>query len=154
MTQALKKISYGFYIVSSKNNEDIAAATVSWVSQVSFDPPLVMAAIKNDGELVNVIAESGVLAINVIGKAEKPLIPEFSKDTEVEGNKINGSLFEEGVTGAPLLTRLPAFVEGKVVEAINKGDHTIFIAEVVNSGVRNPDAEPLMEWETEYHYGG
>ncbi|PTB91736.1 NADH-dependent FMN reductase, partial [Marivirga lumbricoides] len=37
---------------------------------------------------------------------------------------------------------------------VDKGDHTIFIGEVVNVGVRNTDAEPLMEWETDYHYGG
>ncbi len=154
LTQALKKISYGFYIVSSKHEEELAAGTVSWVSQVSFEPPLVMTAIKKESDLAKVINKSGVLAVNIIGKAELKLIPEFSKDTKVEGDKINGSQFEEGETGSPLISRLPAFLEGKVIETIDKGDHLVFISEVINSEVRNPDAEPLMEWETDYSYGG
>lgn len=154
LTQALKKVSYGFYIVSSKHENEVAAGTVSWVSQVSFEPPLVMAAIKKDIDLAKVIQNSGVFAINVIGKAELKLIPAFAKDTKVENGKLNGEAFEEGETKSPLLTRLPAFLEAKVTETVDKGDHIVFIAEVVNSGVRNPDAEPLTEWETEYHYGG
>ncbi|GAA5030421.1 flavin reductase [Marivirga lumbricoides] len=154
LTQAFKKLTYGFYIMSSKYEEKIAAGTVSWVSQVSFEPPLIMAAVKKDIDLAKTVNKSGVFAINIIGKAELKLIPEFSKDTLVENGKLNGEAFEEGETKSPLLTRLPAFLEAKVVETVDKGDHTIFIGEVVNAGVRNTDAEPLMEWETDYHYGG
>lgn len=154
LSQALKKLTYGFYIVSSKNENKIATGTVSWVSQVSFEPPLIMVAVKKDIDLADVIQKSGVFAVNIIGKAELKLIPAFAKDTTVEDGKLNGESFEQGETKSPLLTRLPAFLEAKVSATVDKGDHIVFIGEVINSGVRNPDAEPLMEWETEYHYGG
>jgi flavin reductase (DIM6/NTAB) family NADH-FMN oxidoreductase RutF len=155
ITQALRKITYGFYILTSKHEDKLAAGTVCWVSQVAFEPPLVMTAVKVNSHLRNVIKDSGVFAINVVGKAEKPMLWAFFKATKHdEENRLNGYKYEEGVLGCPIITRLPAFFECKVTEVIEPGDHTIFIGEVVNPGVTNVYAEPLIEWETDLRYGG
>lgn len=154
ITQALRKITYGFYILTSKFEDKLAAGTVCWVSQVSFEPPLVMTAVKVDSHLRQVIKDSGIFAVNVVGKAEKPMLWPFFKETKVDNGHLNGFKYEEGVLGSPLLTRLPAYFECRVVETIDPGDHTIFVGEVVNSMVTNVDAEPLIEWETDLRYGG
>lgn len=154
ITQALRKITYGFYILTSKFEDRYGAGTVCWVSQVSFEPPLVMTAVKANTHLRNVIKDSGVFAINVVGKAEKPMLWPFAKETRYEDGRLNGYKFETGQLGCPLINGLPAYFECKVVETIEPGDHTIYIGEVVNPGVRNPDAEPLIEWETDLRYGG
>ncbi|MFA0961792.1 flavin reductase family protein [Roseivirga sp. BDSF3-8] len=161
---ALKKISYGFYIVttkapaeelSSRDKDYYAAGTVSWVSQISFDPPLVMVAIQKDSDLNETIQRSQSFAINIVGKAELNMLKAFSKGSDVEGEKINGYSFEEKETGSPILNDVPAFIECELNDAVTpEGDHMVFIGKVVNAKVRNEDAEPLMEWETDYHYGG
>ena len=38
-----------------------------WLSQASFEPPLIMIAVKTDNDSHAIIERSGVLAINVIG---------------------------------------------------------------------------------------
>jgi flavin reductase (DIM6/NTAB) family NADH-FMN oxidoreductase RutF len=154
ITQALRKITYGFYILTSKFEDKLAAGTVCWVSQVAVEPPLVMTAVKVNSHLRNVIKESGVFALNVVGKAEKPMLWPFFKETKVEDGLLNGFRYETGILGCPILTMLPAFFECRVVEVIEPGDHTLFIGEVVNPGVTNVDAEPLVEWETDLRYGG
>ena len=54
---------------------------------------------------------------------------------------INGLAFEPGPeTGAPLLLDLPAWFEARVTDMVKRGDHTVVVAEVINAGLRNPDA--------------
>ena len=40
---ALRMIPYGMYVLTSKS-EDVSAATVNWLTQTSFSPPLVLVA--------------------------------------------------------------------------------------------------------------
>ena len=164
IAQVLKKISYGFYVLTTKKNaEDIqtreqdyyAAGLVSWVSQCSIDPPMVVVAVQNETNLHETIRKSKVFALNILGKADKPMISPFSKESKVEENRLNGYKFMEGSTGSPVLNDCPAYIECHLEEVAGKqGDHTLLIGKVVSVGLRNPMAEPLMEWETEYHYGG
>ena len=45
---ALRMIPYGIYVLTAEANGQTAAATVNWVTQTSFDPPLVAVAVKAD----------------------------------------------------------------------------------------------------------
>ena len=160
----LKKLSYGFYIVTTKKDaQDIqtrdkdyyAAGLVSWLSQCSFDPPMVMVALQREKNLSETIRKSKVFAINILGKADINMISPFSKDTQVEEGKLNGYAFEEGTTGSPVFKKVPAYLECHLEEVVeSQADHVVLIGKVVNHGLLNADAEPLIEWETRYHYGG
>jgi flavin reductase (DIM6/NTAB) family NADH-FMN oxidoreductase RutF len=44
--QTLRLLNYGLYVVTAADKDGVAAGSVNWLSQVSFQPPLVMAAIK------------------------------------------------------------------------------------------------------------
>lgn len=163
ISDALKKITYGFYIVttrkpseemSTRDKDFIAAGTVSWVSQASFEPHLVTVAVKKQSDLHETIEKSRIFAVNIVGKYNKDMPAPFAEDTKVEAGTINGFAFEDGQTGAPILKDVPAYLECEVREDITIGDHSIFVSEVVAGGVRDADAMPLTEWETDMHYGG
>ena len=162
-SQALKKITYGYYIVTTRKRSEemstreqdfVAAGTISWVSQASFDPSLITVAVKKNSDLHETIEKSRIFAVNIVGKDGGEMLKPFAKDTQVEGNKLNGFGFKDGETGAPVLDDVPAYLECKVREDITIGDHSIFVAEVVGGGVRDASAEPLTEWEADLHYGG
>jgi len=163
VSQALKKITYGFYIVTAKKDSEemstrdkdfIAAGTISWISQGSFEPPLVTAAVRKQSDLHETIEKSRHFNINIVGKDGKEMLSKFAKDSKIEGNKINGYGFGEGSNGVPVLDDVPAYLECKVHEDITIGDHSIFVAEVTGGSTRDAAAVPLVEWETELHYGG
>ncbi len=151
--KALRMITYGLYVLTSKSGDRYSAGTVNWLSQASFEPPLVMVGVKRDSGLHSLILESGVFAVNVLGYDQKDIASAFFKPTNVEGDKINGYKFELGETGSPLLVDLPAFFECRVVDKVERGDHTIFVGQVVNAGVRN-ETKPLVMWDTGWFYGG
>ena len=151
--KAMRLVTYGLYVVTAREEDRCAASTTTWFSQCSFDPPLVMAGIQRKSTLNRIINDSRAFAVHFIGKSQKKLATGFFKTTHVKGDTINGYPFEPGVTGAPILADPPAWIECRVVDAVNHGDHTVFIAEVVAAGVRS-DEDPLTLRDAGFSYGG
>jgi flavin reductase (DIM6/NTAB) family NADH-FMN oxidoreductase RutF len=89
----------------------------------------------------------------LLGKNQKDLATAFFKGAQPEGDTLNGFRFESGVTGSPILLDAPAWFECRVVEELRRGDHTIFVGEVVEAGSRR-DEEPLTLRDAGFSYGG
>lgn len=136
---ALRMIPYGLYVLTSEASDGrFAAATVNWVTQASFEPPLVAVGVKTDSNAFPVIKASGSFALNVLGKGQQSLAFAFFKSVTPEGDTVAGQRFRRGTTGAPLLEATPAFVECRLVDTIERGDHAVMIGEVVDAGVQTP----------------
>lgn len=151
----LRKLTYGLYVLTAAAGEHVAAAAVSWLSQVSFEPPLVMTAVKVGSNTHKLVDRSGAFALNLLDASQKEVASAFFRPSQVEGKRINGYTFEPGPkTGAPLLLDLPAWFEALVTDTVKRGDHTVFVAEVVNVGLRDKEFRPLVMWDTGWSYGG
>jgi flavin reductase (DIM6/NTAB) family NADH-FMN oxidoreductase RutF len=137
---ALRMIPYGLFVLTSESKDGkIAAACVNWVTQASFNPPLLAVGVKTDSLAHSIIKETSVFALNVLGKDQVGAAFTFFKPLEREGMSIGGEKFKNGETGSPIFEGVPAFVECKLVDTVEKGDHSVFVGEVVNAGV---NAEP------------
>jgi flavin reductase (DIM6/NTAB) family NADH-FMN oxidoreductase RutF len=100
------------------------------------------------------ITESSVFSINVIGKKQKNLASTFFKTHDREGNAVAGEEFEEGSeTGSSLFLASPSWRECPVMDNVVGGDHTVFLGEVVEAGVRREDQTILMR-DHGLNYGG
>ena len=133
---ALRMIPYGLYVMTAEDEDGrISAATVNWVTQASFKPPLVAVGVKADSQVHDIIKKSGNFALNVLGKGQQGAAYTFFKPAERDGQKISGEPFHAGSTGAPVLENTPAFVECRLVTTVEEGDHSIFVGEVVDAGV-------------------
>jgi flavin reductase (DIM6/NTAB) family NADH-FMN oxidoreductase RutF len=132
---ALRMIPYGLFVLTAESKSGTAAATVNWVTQASFAPPLVAVGVKADSGAHGIIKESGSFALNVLGKGQQALAYTFFKPADRQGSTISGESFRAGVTGSPILASTPAYVECRLVETVEKGDHSVFIGEVVEAGV-------------------
>lgn len=153
--KTLRLLTYGLYVLTATAGEEVAAGTVNWLSQASFTPPLVMVGVKADSRLHALIERSHRFAVNILAADQKDVASAFFRPSQVEGHRINGYPFEPGPeTNAPLLLDLPAWFEARVTDAVKRGDHTVFVAEVVNAGLRRPEARPLVMWDTGWFYGG
>lgn len=139
---ALRMIPYGLYVLTAAGKDGrMTAATVNWVTQASFAPPLVAVGVKADSQTHGVIEESGGFVLNVIAKGDTALAFTFFKPAAVEGQTIGGEAFTPGaVVPAPVLDRAPAHLECRVVDAVKRGDHTLFVGEVVEARVKTAPA--------------
>ena len=137
---ALRMIPYGLYVLTAEKDGEIAAATVNWVTQTAFEPPLVVVGVKADSGAHELVKKAGAFALNILGKGQQGPAFAFFKPVEKDGDKINGEAYTAGSTGAPILRSVPAYVECTLDQTIENGDHSIFVGKVVNAVVqKQPD---------------
>jgi flavin reductase (DIM6/NTAB) family NADH-FMN oxidoreductase RutF len=153
--KALRTITYGLYVVTSKSGGELAAATVNFLTQTSFNPPLVVVALKRDSGLQRAVESSRAFAVNVFAGDQKSLAADFFKPVKVEGNSLNGHPFTLSRTlGLPILEECPAWFECQVVEKVDHGDHVIYVGRVVDGAVVRQVPRYLVMWDTGWYYGG
>lgn len=151
--KALRSIVHGVYVIGARDGDKLNAFTATWLTQVSFEPPLVAAAIRKDSLSYRMIEKSRVFTINFLASGQKLLAQHFLKPSHLGGDKLEGVPHRPGTTGAPILEEAMAYVECRVKEVHAGGDHSIVIGEVVEAGVQK-DVDPLTLKETGWHYGG
>lgn len=152
--EALRKFSNGIYVLTSRSADRYGAATVSWVSQASFKPPLIMAAVRRQSTVFGCLAAGGTAALHVVAEDQLDLARRFFATTDARGNTINGETFAEGMTRAPVLTGLPACVECEVQQIVDiGGDHAVVILRVVDARCDGA-FRPLTIAQSPWEYGG
>ncbi len=150
----LRLLTNGIYVLTSRDGDRYGAATVTWVSQVSFKPPLLMAALRKDGSVLSCLVPSGFSVLHIVGSEQQEIAQKFFSATKESDGFLNGEPFYEGKTSAPVLKNLKAYLECKLV-AISEdyGDHAIAILEVVEAGNRG-EVDPLVVCDSPWKYGG
>lgn len=141
---ALRMIPYGIYVLTAEAADGrVAAATVNFVTQTSFDPPLVAVGLKADSGAYALVKETRAFALNMLGKGQQGAAFAFFKPADKQGDKISGEAYRKGSTGAPILLSAPASVECKVVEIVARGDHHLVLGEVVEATLaKAPEGRP------------
>lgn len=153
--KVLRQVPYGMFVMTAAAGGSAGASTLTWLSQCSFHPPLVMVAIQKTSYMHELVESSGSLAVNLLGEGQRDVAEAFFKPPVARDGRLGDFPYEEGPeTGAPLLTDLPAWFEARVTDTVVRGDHTVFVAEVVAAGVRDPEAKGLLLSDTPWKYGG
>ena len=152
---ALRAITYGLYVLTSSVEGEQAASGVNWLTQTSFEPPLVAVAVNTGSGAHALIPASGFFAVNVLADDQVEVAKAFFRSTEVDGDLINGWHFEPGgASGAAILEVAPWWFECRLTDTVGGGDHTIYVGEVVGAGVRDAVRLPLDLRSTGMNYGG
>ncbi|NEP12994.1 MAG: flavin reductase [Symploca sp. SIO2C1] len=150
----LRKIPHGLYICGVKDGEELNGFTMSWLMQSSFKPPLIVNCVKRDSGSHAMIKKSGVFAISFLDSEQKDLAAKFFKPKRRVGNKFEDVEFYEGeATGCPIISDSLGYVECKLVSTVEEGDHTVFVGEVIGSGIHREGNQLLLE-STGWNYGG
>ncbi len=131
--------------------------TVAWLIPVSVDPPLLAVAIRPERYSYSLLVASGEFVVNVISyeRAREALFCGRRSGRDVDKVAALGLETTPGqVVGALLLTGIgDAFLECRVRQQIEVGDHDLFIAEVaaasarpgfLQDGLRDPAVSPPL----------
>jgi flavin reductase (DIM6/NTAB) family NADH-FMN oxidoreductase RutF len=145
----LRMIPYGLYVLTADDGKGtVGAATVNWVTQTAFAPPMVVG-VKADSGAYAELKAAGTFALNMLGKEHKNLAFAFFKPAKLENGMLSGQSFLRGAaSGQPILDAAIGAVECKVKTIVEEGDHHIVVGEVVDAHLRNlpagrPDAAIL-----------
>ena len=150
----LLKIPHGLYICGVKDGENMNGFTVSWLMQSSFKPPMIVNCVKQDSGSHQMLKNTGVFTISFLDNTQKDLAAKFFRPQSRVGNKFEDVEFYQGAeTGCPIIADSLGYVECKVVGSVGEGDHTVFVGEVIGSGVHREGKQILLE-DTGWQYGG
>ena len=143
-----KAISHGVYIITVGTKDKVNGMTAAWVSQVSFKPLLLMAAIAPERFTHDLIKESGYFAINTLDEDLQNYAATFGFRSGRKTDKFQGINFSTAPNGSPIIDGAVAFIECKVVDTFTASDHTLFIGSIEEAKLLKQDAEPLIfRWD-------
>jgi len=152
--KTLRLLSNGVYILTARSADRYGAATVTWVSQASFKPPLIMAAVRRESNVFKCLTESRYAVLHVLGDRQQDIARRFFFPTHAVCGTINGEAFMEGRTAAPVLPNLPAHIECELERVVDtEGDHAVVILRAVEADCRDK-VRPLTMADTPWKYGG
>lgn len=153
--EVLRQIPYGLYVVGVRGNADGATnwLAASWVTQCSFEPPLLMVAIRRPSHSYELVKTGKAFSLNLLDRKELPIVRLLERPAHLAGDKNSEVDYTEADTGAPILRDAFAYVECEIRSIYEPGDHALVIGEVVNAELREPGA-PLMCADLKWHYGG
>ncbi len=134
--EALRSLTYGLYIITTLADGKRNAMLASWVSQVSFDPPRIMVAVKKTRLTHSMLHAAGTFGLMVVQRGkERDLSVYKGPDPE---RKFAGRTVDFGAGGTPLLTEYLSAFDLKIVDTVDAGDHTLFIGEVLSARSSGP----------------
>ena len=85
--KVLRDFTYGLYAVTAAHEGERGVFTANWLSQASFDPPLVMLSVENDSSTLPLIRASGRFAICPLAEGQKELASALGRPKARAGDK-------------------------------------------------------------------
>ena len=148
--KTLHKISYGLYIICSKKGKKINGQIANALFQVTAEPQTIAVSINKKNLTHDFIENSKAFTVSVLSE-NTPLqfIGTFGFKSGRDIDKFNDVKYKLGKTRIPIvLDNSLAYVEAKVIDKIDVGTHTIFIASVEDGEILTEDKPMTYEY---YH---
>ena len=138
----------GVTIVTSRHEERVQGMTVSAFSEVSLDPPLVLVCADKSTITNELIEGSGVFSVSVLAEDQEALSNRFASK-KYEHERFVGLDCAEGRTGCPRIPGAIAWIDCRVSQSIDAGDHWIYVGRIEDAEAT--DRAPLLYCRGRYH---
>jgi flavin reductase (DIM6/NTAB) family NADH-FMN oxidoreductase RutF len=152
------KIPNALALVGSRAGDEWNGMTTSWITQLSMEPVLVGVGIDNSAVTHRLITAGGSFTVNLWSATDTRVFVKFSKPATLEqgdgGPTLNGRPVRPGRTGAPIFAEAIAWLDCAVKQSLDLGTHTLFVGEVVDAGLPQPDERAAAVADTRMKYGG
>ncbi len=149
--KTISKMTFGIYVLTTAYKETLNGMIASWVSMISYNPPLIMAAVHPNRYSHKIIEKSACFALNILSQNQKDFLSCF-KGPDPHA-KFTGIDYKKGITGSPILSDCTGYMECKVVEHFKPGNHTLYIGEIIDAKSLK-DSIPLSTLDYEGVYLG
>jgi len=138
--QALGRVVGPLSVVTAVKGEGPArlsgAMVASWVSQASFSPPGVTIAVAKDRAIEALLHVGDAFALNVLAEGrESGPMRQFLQPFPPGADRFAGLELKQSPGGQPLLPEALAWLEGRITQRMECGDHWLVLAEVTQGGL-------------------
>ena len=144
--QVMGNFATGITVVTTRDaNGTPYGLTVNSFTSVSLDPVLVLVCLDNKLSGLHSFRDSKHIGVSILSEHQEDLSRMFAK----KDSERPPSIYFEGKLRMPLLRNALAIMECEVVRIYEGGDHQIFLGEVQNAEVLQPD-HPLLYFRGKY----
>jgi flavin reductase (DIM6/NTAB) family NADH-FMN oxidoreductase RutF len=144
-------MTYGIYVLTTHHGEEINGMIASWVSQISYDPPLLSVAVHPNRYSHHLIQKSGSFALHLLHRDQTDFLTRF-KGPDPKA-KFAATEWVRGKTGSPILKQCLGYVDCVLREHYAPGNHSLFIGEIVDGQLFSHE-DPLSTLDYEGAYVG
>ncbi len=147
--QALGRVVGALCVVTARKGEGpgatAGAMVASWVSQASFSPPGFTVAVAKDRAMESLLHVGDVFALNVLaeGRQSGPM-KRFLQPFPPGADRLAGLELETSPGDQPLLPEALAWLEARVSQRMECGDHWLLYAEARCGDLLDPGGTPAV----------
>jgi flavorubredoxin/flavin reductase (DIM6/NTAB) family NADH-FMN oxidoreductase RutF len=145
---AMGRVIGSLCAVTARDGDAAGAMLASWVSQASFDPPGLTVAVKKDRAVEALLPEGACFVLNVLADGkDKPVMKQLLKPFKPGEDRFAGlEVKDSEATGAPILAQAASYLECRVGQRMEAGDHWIVYALVEGGGVLDEGADSAVHF--------
>jgi flavin reductase (DIM6/NTAB) family NADH-FMN oxidoreductase RutF/rubredoxin len=134
---ALQQCSYGVYVISTQGEGKLNGQIANTVCQITSDPPTISVSLNKDNLTHDLIIKSRVFSVSVLSEeAPMQFIGRFGFKSGRDTDKFDGTGYRIGRTSSPIvLDYVTSYMDCEVMDTMDVGTHTVFIARVVDAEV-------------------
>lgn len=127
--QALGRLVGSLCIVTTQQGQVKGAMLASWVSQATFSPPGLTLAVAKERAIESLLYKNSDFVLNILAEGEHlALIKHFLKPFAPGADRFKGIATETAQNGAPILKPALAYLECRVQDRLECGDHWVLYA--------------------------
>jgi flavin reductase (DIM6/NTAB) family NADH-FMN oxidoreductase RutF len=151
----LRHVTYGLYAVTAAAAGDRGVFTANWLTQVSFEPPLLGLSVEKDSSTLSLIRASGRFAVCPLAADQRELAGALGRPRARVGDKFAALdlRLREAADGLPVLADALGYVACRVTGELDAGDSVLLLAEVVEAAVFH-EGDPLTMREAGFRHAG
>lgn len=138
----------GICVVTTRNGEDFTGLTVNTLTSVSLDPQIVLISITRESIPSRALSTAGRFAVSILSVEQEAISNIFATAPMDERfSKVELELTESGL---PIVKDCMAHLEANIIDTVDAGDHTLFLAEVTDMNMYHEEANPLLYFQGKY----
>jgi len=138
----------GVAIVTTQHEDEYHGLTVNSFTSVSLSPMLIQFNVARNTNAHRYLHDSGVFVVNILAEDQQLLSTIFSGAPPAE--RFRHAEIHESANACPVIEGSLAYIEARLVNIFDAGDHSIFLGEVVDMRIMRPDAAPLLYFKGQY----
>ena len=142
------RFATGVTVVTMDDGASPRGMTANAIASVSLEPTLLLVCVERSVRAHAQLEAAGAFAVNILAADQVEVSRRFAR-SGVQG--MEGVAWRTATTGAPIIEGVLAWLDCRLEQRLDGGDHSIFLGRVVDLDTPRPEAAPLLFWHSRYY---
>ncbi len=142
-SKVMQKLSYGLFVLTAKDGDKDNGCIINTAIQVTSEPNRISIAVNKGNYTHDMVKKTGVFNISILSEDAKfDTFKHFGFQSGRDVDKAVGITYKRAANDVIYLdsAEVNAYISGKVIQTVDLGTHTLFIADVTDGEVLNTTA--------------